>query len=108
MRKKDTDDPPACVLCKQKGHTANYLRCPRAAKRAPRPEEDALHRALTRAFSTTLSYARAAAGPNSVPLTAKQNQSSAEEDLKQLVSIIPIINNNELRIQIAILGSLML
>ncbi|GBP02286.1 hypothetical protein EVAR_85392_1 [Eumeta japonica] len=31
-RNKDTDGPPACVLCKQKGHTANYLGCPRAPK----------------------------------------------------------------------------
>ncbi|GBP19283.1 hypothetical protein EVAR_79883_1 [Eumeta japonica] len=36
---KDTDGPPACVLCKQKGHTANYLGCPRAPKRAHPPEK---------------------------------------------------------------------
>ncbi|GBP58708.1 Nucleic-acid-binding protein from transposon X-element [Eumeta japonica] len=51
-RNKDTDGPPACVLCKQKGHTANYLGCPRAPKRAPSPEKAA----PARAVSSTLSY----------------------------------------------------
>ncbi|GBP21788.1 hypothetical protein EVAR_10967_1 [Eumeta japonica] len=32
-RNKDTDGPPACVLCKSSGHTANYLSCSRAPKR---------------------------------------------------------------------------
>ncbi|GBP19273.1 Nucleic-acid-binding protein from transposon X-element [Eumeta japonica] len=41
---RDTDGPPACVLCKQKGHTANYLGCPRAPKRAHPPEKVAPRR----------------------------------------------------------------
>ncbi|GBP58741.1 Nucleic-acid-binding protein from transposon X-element [Eumeta japonica] len=41
---KDTDGPPACVLCKQKGHTANYLGCPHAPKRVPPPKEAASRR----------------------------------------------------------------
>ncbi|GBP03133.1 Nucleic-acid-binding protein from transposon X-element [Eumeta japonica] len=44
-RNKDTDGPPACVLCKQKGHTANYLGCPRAPKRPPPPEKAVPRRA---------------------------------------------------------------
>lgn len=32
-RTRDSPDPPACVLCGQVGHTANYKGCPRA----PRP-----------------------------------------------------------------------
>ncbi|GBP50498.1 Nucleic-acid-binding protein from transposon X-element [Eumeta japonica] len=65
-RNKDRDGLPACVLCKQKGHTANYLGCPRAPKRA------ALPRSPTRAVSSTLSDARAAAGPRSVSPAVKQ------------------------------------
>ncbi|GBP82023.1 hypothetical protein EVAR_52227_1 [Eumeta japonica] len=30
VTKKDTDNPPTCVSCKQKSNAANYLRCPRA------------------------------------------------------------------------------
>ncbi|GBP81162.1 hypothetical protein EVAR_25088_1 [Eumeta japonica] len=36
-RNKDRDQLPACVLSKEKGHTADYLRCPRAPKKAPAP-----------------------------------------------------------------------
>ncbi|GBP31284.1 hypothetical protein EVAR_31409_1 [Eumeta japonica] len=32
-RNKDTDGPPAGVLCKSSGHTANYLGCPLSSKR---------------------------------------------------------------------------
>ncbi|GBP14698.1 Nucleic-acid-binding protein from transposon X-element [Eumeta japonica] len=74
MRNKDTDGPPACVLCKQKGHTANYLGCPRAPKRTPPPEKAAPRRAPARAVSSTLSYARAAAGPRNAPPAAKTFQ----------------------------------
>ncbi|GBP97660.1 Nucleic-acid-binding protein from transposon X-element [Eumeta japonica] len=66
-RNKDTDGPPACVLCKQKGHTANYLGCPRAPKRPPPPEKAVPRRAPARAVSAAFSYARAAAGPRNAP-----------------------------------------
>ncbi|GBP67923.1 Nucleic-acid-binding protein from transposon X-element [Eumeta japonica] len=55
-RNKDTDGPPACVLCKQKGHTANYLGCPRAPKRTPpprRPRRAVRPRALSRPHLVT-------------------------------------------------------
>ncbi|GBP78881.1 hypothetical protein EVAR_61530_1 [Eumeta japonica] len=45
---KDTDGPPACVPCKQKGHTANYLDA-RVLQRDPPPERpcaDACARSL--------------------------------------------------------------
>ncbi|GBP52107.1 hypothetical protein EVAR_42010_1 [Eumeta japonica] len=45
IRNKDTDDPPACVLCKQKGHTANYLGMPACSKKSPPPEKAAPRRA---------------------------------------------------------------
>ncbi|GBP06443.1 Nucleic-acid-binding protein from transposon X-element [Eumeta japonica] len=94
-RNKDTDGPPACVLCKQKGHTANYLGCPRAPKRAPPPEKAAPRRAPARAVSSTLSYARAAAGPRNAPPAAKNNPTSAD-GLSQLMSIITVIDTSEL------------
>ncbi|GBP46496.1 Nucleic-acid-binding protein from transposon X-element [Eumeta japonica] len=96
-RNKDTDGPPACVLCKQKGHTANYLGCPRAPKRAPPPEKAAPRRAPARAVSSTLSYARAAAGPRNAPPAAKNNSTSAD-DLSQLMSVITVIDTSELAI----------
>ncbi|GBP44703.1 Nucleic-acid-binding protein from transposon X-element [Eumeta japonica] len=96
-RNKDTDGPPACVLCKQKGHTANYLGCPRAPKRAPPPEKAAPCRAPARAVSSTLSYARAAAGPRNAPPAAKNNPTSAD-GLSQLMSIITVIDTSELAI----------
>ncbi|GBP58784.1 hypothetical protein EVAR_25857_1 [Eumeta japonica] len=52
-RNKDTHGPSACVLYKQKGHTANYQGCPRASKRAPPLEKAAPRLAPARAFSTT-------------------------------------------------------
>ncbi|GBP24638.1 hypothetical protein EVAR_15844_1 [Eumeta japonica] len=45
-----------------------------------------------------LCCARAAAGPRSVPATAKQNQTSTADDLKQIISVISIIDTNELAI----------
>ncbi|GBP59825.1 Nucleic-acid-binding protein from transposon X-element [Eumeta japonica] len=96
-RNKDTDGPPACVLCKQKGHTANYLGCPRAPKRPPPPEKAVPRRAPTRPVSSTLSYARAAAGPRNAPPAAKNIATSAD-DLSQLVSIITVIDTSELAI----------
>ncbi|GBO99771.1 Nucleic-acid-binding protein from transposon X-element [Eumeta japonica] len=96
-RNKDTDGPPACVLCKQKGHTANYLGCPRAPKRPPPPEKAVPRRAPARAVSATFSYARAAAGPRNAPPAAKNIATSAD-DLSQLMSIITIIDTNELAI----------
>ncbi|GBP31348.1 hypothetical protein EVAR_13467_1 [Eumeta japonica] len=94
-RNKDTDGPPACVLCKQKGLTANYLGCPRAPKRAPPPEKAAPRRAPARAVSSTLSYA--AAGPRNAPPAAKNNPTFAD-DLSQLMSIITVIDTSELAI----------
>ncbi|GBP33995.1 Nucleic-acid-binding protein from transposon X-element [Eumeta japonica] len=96
-RNKDTDGPPACVLCKQKGHTANYLGCPRAAKRPPPPEKAVPRRAPARAVSAAFSYARAAAGPRNAPPAAKVTETSAD-DLSQLMSIINIIDTSELAI----------
>ncbi|GBP78250.1 Nucleic-acid-binding protein from transposon X-element [Eumeta japonica] len=80
-RYKNTDGLSACVICKQKGHTANYLRCLRVPKGVPPPRKPrrAVH---LRARSQTLSYARAAAGPRSDPPAAKQNQSSTANYLK--------------------------
>ncbi|GBP56061.1 hypothetical protein EVAR_43823_1 [Eumeta japonica] len=95
---KDTDGPPACVLCKQKDHTANYLRCPHAPKRAPPHGNVSPRRATARTVSNTLTYARAATGPRSVPPTTKLNQFSTADDLKQLLSIILVIDTNELAI----------
>ncbi|GBP85772.1 Nucleic-acid-binding protein from transposon X-element [Eumeta japonica] len=77
---KGTDGRPTCILSKQKGHTANYLECPRAPKKAPPPEKAVPHRAPARAVSSTLSYARAAAGPRSVPTVGKQHQTSAADE----------------------------
>ncbi|GBP50545.1 Nucleic-acid-binding protein from transposon X-element [Eumeta japonica] len=96
-RNRDTDGPPACVLCKQRGHTANYLGCPRAPKRAPPPEKAAPRRAPARAVSSTLSYARAAAGPRNAPPAAK-NTSTSADDLSQLMSVITVIDTSELAI----------
>ncbi|GBP39097.1 Nucleic-acid-binding protein from transposon X-element [Eumeta japonica] len=96
-RNKDTDGPPACVLCKQKGHTANYLGCPRAPKRPPPPEKAVPRRAPARAVSAAFSYARAAAGPRNAPPAAKIIETSAD-DLSQLISIINIIDTSELAI----------
>ncbi|GBP36376.1 Nucleic-acid-binding protein from transposon X-element [Eumeta japonica] len=96
-RNKDTDGPPACVLCKQKGHTANYLGCPRAPKRPPPPVKAVPRRAPARAVSATFSYARAAAGPRNTPPAAKNIATSAD-DLSQLMSIITIIDTSELAI----------
>ncbi|GBP92680.1 hypothetical protein EVAR_81858_1 [Eumeta japonica] len=96
-RNKDTDGPPACVLCKQKGHTANYLGCPRAPKRPPPPEKAVPRRAPARAVSAAFSYARAAAGPRNAPAAAKNSATSAD-DLSQLMSIITVIDTSELMI----------
>ncbi|GBP79878.1 Nucleic-acid-binding protein from transposon X-element [Eumeta japonica] len=96
-RNKDTDGPPACVLCKQKGHTANYLGCPRAPKRPPPPEKAVPRRAPARAVSAAFSYARAAAGPRNAPPAAKNSATSAD-DLSQLMSIITVIDTSELMI----------
>ncbi|GBP95902.1 hypothetical protein EVAR_83542_1 [Eumeta japonica] len=70
-RNKDTDGPPACVLCKSSGHTANYLGCPRAPKRnttqknkTPSPPAQAApRRSPARAVTQKLSYAKATAAP---------------------------------------------
>lgn len=44
-RTRDSTDPPACVLCKSVGHTANYKGCPRAprfpARAANQPHQPA-------------------------------------------------------------------
>ncbi|GBP41793.1 hypothetical protein EVAR_26915_1 [Eumeta japonica] len=65
------------------------------SKKSPPLEKAALPRAPVRAVSTTISYTRAAAGPRSVPPVAKQNQTSTEDDLKQLMIIISTIDTNE-------------
>ncbi|GBP08153.1 hypothetical protein EVAR_2939_1 [Eumeta japonica] len=65
------------IYVSKKGHTANYLACPRAPKRAPPPEKAATRRAPARAVSSTLSNA---------PPASKNNQTFAN-DLSQLMSI---------------------
>ncbi|GBO98564.1 hypothetical protein EVAR_138_1 [Eumeta japonica] len=81
-------------------HTTNYRGRSRAPKRGPpAPEKAAPCRAPARAASNTLSYARAAMGPRSVPPASKQNQSSTTDDLKQLMSIMSIIDTNKLATQ---------
>ncbi|GBP64562.1 hypothetical protein EVAR_89608_1 [Eumeta japonica] len=60
-RNKDTDGPPACVLYKSSGHTANYLGCPRAPEehnkiklplRPLKPRRQAPARAVTQNYRT--------------------------------------------------------
>ncbi|GBP76608.1 hypothetical protein EVAR_37722_1 [Eumeta japonica] len=69
MRKKDTHGLLACVLCKEKGHTANYLGLfPGTPKRAPSPVKVTPRPAPARPVSA-LSYVRAAVGPRGVPPT---------------------------------------
>ncbi|GBP98126.1 hypothetical protein EVAR_100961_1 [Eumeta japonica] len=70
----------------------NYLGCPRE----PPPARDAALR-RPRALSLRLTR-RTAARPHSIPPTGKQNQTSAANDLNQLMSIISIIDTNELAI----------
>ncbi|GBP37039.1 hypothetical protein EVAR_31037_1 [Eumeta japonica] len=53
---KYTDGPPACVLCKQKGLTSNYLGCPYAPKRAPPPEKTTPRRTPRAFFRSRVFY----------------------------------------------------
>ncbi|GBP68224.1 hypothetical protein EVAR_50369_1 [Eumeta japonica] len=71
---------------------------PACSKKSPQPQpgKAAPRRTSARAVSSTLSYALAAAGPRSVPPAVKHNQTSAADDLNQLMSIISIIDTNEL------------
>ncbi|GBP07031.1 hypothetical protein EVAR_4452_1 [Eumeta japonica] len=91
-RNKDIDGPPACVLCKQKGHTVNYLGYPRAPKRAPPPKKP---RRAERARAHVLNNSKfrpRSGWTTQRPPAAKQNQTSTTDDLKQLMSIISIID----------------
>ncbi|GBP00713.1 hypothetical protein EVAR_76955_1 [Eumeta japonica] len=83
-RNKDTDGPPACVLCKSSGHTANYLGCPRAPKRITplKIKSPPLSRAASsaaRAVTHKLSYASdgrppyGPATPNKTNLTLREH-----------------------------------
>ncbi|GBP58543.1 hypothetical protein EVAR_34545_1 [Eumeta japonica] len=80
--------PPASYL-RKKGHTVNYIGCPRAPKRAPRSQGRA----------TPSTQGR---GPNYTNLresshhpALKPYQSFTADDLKQLMSIISIIDPNK-------------
>ncbi|GBP60377.1 hypothetical protein EVAR_91413_1 [Eumeta japonica] len=104
-RKKDTDGPPAWVLRKSVGHTANYLSCSRAPKRkptlnnnkkAPPPVQTAPHRAPARAGTENLSYAKAMAGPHKDPPTNSAPITSPSEDIGALISMISIIDIGEI------------
>ncbi|GBP61180.1 hypothetical protein EVAR_28389_1 [Eumeta japonica] len=70
-----------CVKCLENHGPAQYMRCPRAPKRAPAPAKTAPRLTPALAISVILSYARAAAGPRSAPPTAKQTQSSTTDNL---------------------------
>ncbi|GBP13521.1 hypothetical protein EVAR_6875_1 [Eumeta japonica] len=99
-RNKDTDGPPACVLYKSSGHTANYLGCPRAPKRknlhnnktSPPPAQAAPRRAPARAVTQNLSYAKATASPRKDPPTNSAPSTSSAENIKTLMSMISIID----------------
>ncbi|GBP95099.1 Nucleic-acid-binding protein from transposon X-element [Eumeta japonica] len=102
-RNKDTDGPPACVLCKSSGHTANYLGCPRAPKRItplknkipPPPAQAAPRRAPARAVTHKLSYAKATAGPRTDPPPQTKTNLTPSENIKALMSVISIIDIGE-------------
>ncbi|GBP11630.1 Nucleic-acid-binding protein from transposon X-element [Eumeta japonica] len=89
-------NPARCVKCLGNHGTAQCTRN-KDTDEPPPAEKAAPRRAPARAFSSTLSYARAAAGPRNVPPAAKHNQTSAD-DLSHLMSIISIIDTNELAI----------
>ncbi|GBP07918.1 Nucleic-acid-binding protein from transposon X-element [Eumeta japonica] len=100
-RNKDTDGPPACVLCKSSGHTANYLGCPRAPKRKilqnnkipPPPTQAAPRRGPARAVTRNISYTKATAGPRKDPPT--KTNTAPSENIKALMSVISIIDIGE-------------
>ncbi|GBP57113.1 Nucleic-acid-binding protein from transposon X-element [Eumeta japonica] len=106
-RNKETDGPPACVLCNTSGHTANYLGCPRAApKKYPTPSRNnrdnnshpndkaAPRRAPARAVSKNATYANVTAGRRKDPPKTKSDVST--DTLSQIMSVISIIDINEL------------
>ncbi|GBP63385.1 hypothetical protein EVAR_56496_1 [Eumeta japonica] len=76
---------PDLVLVTGKRPHGQLLRMPTFSKMSPPLSKAAPRRAPTRAVSTTLSYARGATGPRSVPPATKPNQSSPVDDLKQLM-----------------------
>ncbi|GBP19529.1 Nucleic-acid-binding protein from transposon X-element [Eumeta japonica] len=70
-RNKETDGPPAYVLCNTSGHTVNCLGCPCASKKYPLPNRNKSHspndkaapcRAPARAVSKNITYANVTAG----------------------------------------------
>ncbi|GBP78568.1 hypothetical protein EVAR_61579_1 [Eumeta japonica] len=87
-RSKDTDGPLTFVLCNQKGHTANYLGCLRAPKRASPPEK------TPRSLKHTLLRPSSSGSPHR-SVSIKPKQPSIANDGK-LISIISIIDTNEL------------
>ncbi|GBP74838.1 hypothetical protein EVAR_55108_1 [Eumeta japonica] len=102
-RDKDTDGLPACVLCKS-SHTANYLGCPSASKRAPVPQKNSLPSAIVvprRPPSCVYFDAELRPHSGGTPqrsASSNQRQSSAANGLKQLMLIISIMDTNELAI----------
>ncbi|GBP17298.1 hypothetical protein EVAR_17787_1 [Eumeta japonica] len=87
----DTDGPPACVLCKQKGHTANYLGRPRAPRRTPPVTKATLRQESASALSNTLSYVGVAEGARSVSPAIKFNQLIISIQLMLIISVIDTI-----------------
>ncbi|GBP59385.1 Nucleic-acid-binding protein from transposon X-element [Eumeta japonica] len=84
-RNKDTDGPPVCVLCKQKGHTANYLGCPRATKRTP-PAREGRAASSARARGLINTQLRPRSGRTAKRPPAEKQNPSAADDLNQLMS----------------------
>ncbi|CAK1587851.1 unnamed protein product [Parnassius mnemosyne] len=77
-RPKDAESPPACVLCKQTGHPANYRGCPcaphpRPSRQAPPPVNDrsfpALYQRMPRQglSQPTQGFSRPSQGPPRPP-----------------------------------------
>ncbi|GBP68748.1 hypothetical protein EVAR_99018_1 [Eumeta japonica] len=102
-RIQGTDGPPACVLCKSSGHTANYLGCPRAPKRENAHSNINNNKTLPppvkprraerpRAVTQNLSYAKATAGLRKDPST----NIAPSENIKALMSVISIIDIGEI------------
>ncbi|GBP23381.1 hypothetical protein EVAR_22239_1 [Eumeta japonica] len=99
---KETDGPPACVLCNTSGHTANCLGCPRATKKYPLPNRNNTDKsnspnnkaAPCRAVPKNITCANVTAGRRKDPL--KSNSDVSTDTLSQIMSVISIIDINAL------------
>ncbi|GBP52255.1 hypothetical protein EVAR_83116_1 [Eumeta japonica] len=105
-RNKNTDGPPACVLCKLAGHTANYLGCSRAPKRksiqinynkkAPRYKFRSRRAEHPRAWSQIIYPTRKQQRIPQDPPTNRAPITSSTEDIRALMSMISIIDIGEI------------